>query len=146
MLCEKVLSSESMKPSKLRRHFETNHPHCSNKGLSYFESKAKRLKQSRIDSSGIVRQQSEAAVRVSFLVSWRIAKAKVPHTIAEKLIIPCAKEINRLMIGKEAENKLNILSLSDNTVQRRISLLSEDIRDQVVCELRSAGPFALQVD
>ena len=51
-----------------------------------------------------------------------------------------------MTIAKEAENKLNILSLSDNTVQHRILLLSEDIRDQVVCKLRSAGPFALQVD
>jgi len=41
---------------------------------------------------------------------------------------------------------LNALSLSDNTVQRRISLISEDVKDQVIDQLRSAGPFALQQD
>jgi len=32
------------------------------------------------------------------------------------------------MIGKEAENKLNLLSLPENTVQRRISILSKTSR------------------
>ena len=82
----------------------------------------------------------------TFVVSLRIAKTKKPHTIAEKLILPCAKDINRILIGKEAESKLNVLSLSDNTVQSRISMMSEDIKNQVIDQMKSAGPFALQLD
>ena len=46
------------------------------------------------------------------------------------------------------ESKLNILLLSDNrpTVQRRISQMSENIKNQVVDEMKSADLFALQLD
>ena len=77
-----------------------------------------------------------------FLVSLQIATAKKPHTIAEQLILPCAKDINCILIGKEAESKLNVLFLSDNTVQRRISLISKDIQNQVIDQMKSAGSFA----
>ena len=34
----------------------------------------------------------------------------------------------------------------DNTVQRRISLMSEDIKNQVIDQMKSAGSFALQLE
>ena len=43
-------------------------------------------------------------------------------------------------------SKLNILSFSINAVQHRISLMSEHIKDQVIDQVKSAGPFALQLD
>ena len=42
------------------------------------------------------------------------------------------------MIGTDAERKLNTISLSDNTVQRRILDLSEDIKNQVVGEIKES--------
>ena len=146
VLCMKVLSPESMKPSKLKRHSETKHIDCKDKDLSFFERKANCVKRSRMDSSGVFQQRNRAAVKATFVVSLRIAKAKKPHTIAEQLILPCAKDINRILIGKEAESKLNVLSVSDNTVQRSISLMSEDIQNQVIDQMKSAGSFALQLD
>ena len=130
VLCMKVLLFESMKPSKLKRHLETKHVDCKNKDLSFFMRNANRAKRSRINTSGAFQQQYRAAVEATFVVSLRIAKAKKPHTIAEQLILPCAKDINRILIGKEAESKLNILSLSDNMVQCRISMMSENIKIQ----------------
>ena len=70
---------------------------------------------------------------------------KKPHTIAKELILQCAKDINRILIGKEAENKLNIPSLSDNAVQRRILLMDEN-KDQVIDLSKSARLFALQLE
>ena len=142
----KVLSPESMKPSKLKRHLETKHTDCKDKDLLFFERKANCVKRSRMDSSGVFQQRNRASVEATFIISLRIAKAKKPHTIAEQLILPCAKDINRILIEKEAESKLNVLSLSDNTVQRRISLMSEDIKNQVIDQMKSAGSFALQLD
>ena len=146
VLCMKILSPESMKPSKLKRHLETKHTDCKDKDLSFFERKANCVKRSRMDSSGVFQQQNRAAVEATFVVSLRIAKAKKPRTIAEQLILPCAKDINRILIGKEAESKLSVLSLSDCAVQRRISVMSEDIRSQVIDQMKSAGSFALQLD
>ena len=111
-----VLSPESMKPSKLKRHLKTKHTDCKDKDLSsFFERKANCVKRSRVDCSGVFQQQNQAAVEATFVVSLRIAKAKKPHTIADQFILPCAKDINRILIGKEAESKLNALFLSDNS-------------------------------
>ena len=90
-------------------------------------------------------QRYGAAVKASFQVYLRIAKAKKPHTIAIELIQPCAKDINLILIGKKAESKLNILSPLNNTVQCRISQMSEVIKDQAIDQLTSAGPFAMQL-
>ena len=79
-------------------------------------------------------------------VSLRIAKAKMPHPIAEELILSCVKNINYISSGKEAESKLNILLFSGSTVQHTIPLMSEHIKEQVIDQVKSAGPFALQLD
>ena len=113
---------------------------------SFFKRKANCVKWSRMNASGVFQQRNQAAVEATFVVSLRIAKAKKPHTIAEQLILPCARDINRILFGKEAESKLNVLSLSDNTVHCRISMMSEDIKDQVIDHMKSAGAFALQLD
>ena len=42
------------------------------------------------------------------------------------------------MIGIDAERKLNNISLSDNTVQRRILDLSEDIKNQTVEQIKES--------
>ena len=50
------------------------------------------------------------------------------------------------MIGDEAEKKLRTLSLSDNTVQCRITEMSEDIKCQVLENIKNSPTFALQLD
>ena len=72
-----------------------------------------------------------AAVKASHIVSYNIAKVKKPNTIGEKLVLMCGKDIVCLMIGTSAEKKLNTLSLSDNTMQCRISDMSDDIALQL---------------
>ena len=91
-------------------------------------------------------QRKRAFVQAFFHVSLPIAKAKMPHTITEELIMSCVKDINCILSGKETESKLNIPSFSDNAVQHGISLMSKHIKDQVIDEVKSAGPFALQLD
>ena len=49
------------------------------------------------------------------------------------------------MIGAKAEKKLNLISLLDNSVQRRDTML-EDINAQVINDMKSGGPFSLQLD
>ena len=55
--------------------------------------------------------------------------------MGEDLIFPCIKDVVRLMIGTEAVNKLNALSISDNTVQRRIVDMADDIKSQICLQL-----------
>ena len=121
VICYKVLAAESMNPSKLKRHFEKNHKEHENKDLSFFKWKKDNLKKSRLDKTGQAHSAAKADVKALYVI-----------LIGEQLVLPCAKEIVRLMIGEEAEKKLRTLSLSDNTVQHRITEMLEDIKCQVL--------------
>ena len=43
LICNKLLTTESMKPSKLKRHFESKYNLCANKPQKYFERLLKAL-------------------------------------------------------------------------------------------------------
>lgn len=65
LICDTVLCAESMKPSKLRRHFETLHKEFQGKPLSFFQ---KRLDQFESQGAKLARlsHTSDAALRASF--------------------------------------------------------------------------------
>ncbi|KAM4749061.1 zinc finger BED domain-containing protein 5-like [Rhinophrynus dorsalis] len=148
VICTEVLLAESMKPNKLKRHFDSKHPSFASKDIQYFKYKDDGVKKSRLDTGGKYQQQNLAAVEASYLVALRIAKAKKPHTIGEDLLLPAAKDIVRVMIGAEFVKKLSAVSLSNDTVSRRIDDMSADIIDQVIQEIKSAplGIFSIQLD
>lgn len=64
----------------------------------------------------------------------RLQSKKKPHTIGETLVKPCAMKMVEIVLGNGLEKKLAAVSLSDNTVQRRISDMSVDIKNQVVSQ------------
>ena len=49
----------------------------------------------------------------------------------------------RIVLGEKYEKSLREIPLSNNTVKRRIALLSEDIKDQVVNEIKNKSVFGL---
>ena len=56
------------------------------------------------------------------------------------MVLPAAKAMIRCVFGDESVKKLNFLSMSSNTVQRRIKKMSVDILQQVIsniCRLES---------
>ena len=148
VVCLQVLAHESMKPTKLQRHLETKHPALKDKSIDLFKAKVDGAKSRRLDSSGLFQNKNLAAIEASYTDALRIAQAKKPHTIAENLIFRCIKDIVRLMIGPEAVNKLSPLSVSNNTVKRRIADMSEDILCQVIQEIKETptGLFSIQLD
>uniref|UniRef100_A0A8C5PY01 Uncharacterized protein n=1 Tax=Leptobrachium leishanense TaxID=445787 RepID=A0A8C5PY01_9ANUR len=139
VICCEVLSAESMKPNKLKRHFDSKHPSFAGRDTNYFRSKADVLKKAK---------QNVATIEASYLVARRIARAMKPHTIGEDLLLPAAKDIVRVMIGDEYVTKLNAISLSNDTVRRRLDDMSADILSQVVQEIKSAPLpiFSIQLD
>ena len=52
------------------------------------------------------------------------------------------------MLGEESVKKLNPISLSNNTVQRRVSEISTDFKEQVILEIKEAplNLFSIQLD
>ena len=120
VICNKIMSAESMKPNKMKRHFDAKHPNFAGKEVQYFKNKADGVKKNRLDFGGKYQQQNMAAIETSYLVALRIAKAKKPHTIAKELLLPATKDIVRALLGAEYVKRLNTISLSNNTVSRRI--------------------------
>ena len=59
--------------------------------------------------------------------------------IAESLILPAAKILVRNLIGEELLPKLDSVSLSNNTVKRRIEEMSVDIADQVIAGVKDSN-------
>ena len=69
------------------------------------------------------------------------------HTIIESLVLPAAKTPDRNLIGDEVAAKLDSVSLSNDTVKRRIQEMSGDIAEQVIVGVKySKSGFAIQID
>jgi len=86
---------------------------------------------------------NESAVKASFVVSLLIGKS---HTIAEDLIFPAAKAMVSEMIGEEAANSLNKITLSNDTIKKRIDGLSGNIKEQLLRRINKSDYFSLQLD
>ena len=71
-------------------------------------------------------------VTASYEIAPLVAKNKKPHTIAEELIMPAAKVLVKHVIGNKAVSKLNRVSVSNNTIQRRVTEMSTDLKGQVI--------------
>ena len=146
VICGEVFAASSMKRNILQRHLNLKHPAFSNRSKDYFERKAVAMKASRLDQTGHVQRIQEKLLEASFHVAYRIAKAKKPHTIAENLIMPCTKDIVRLLIGEDAVKKISGLPVSDNTIQRRIQAMSENIETQLVTQMMQSPMLAIALD
>lgn len=148
VLCCKVLASSALKPSKLKRHLVTHHPNFQNKDADYFKRQADSLVSSRFDSTGDQWKENTAGLKASYEVARKIAIAKKPHTIGEQLILPCCQVIISNVFGESEVQKLKKVSLSNDTMSRRIFELSENILSQVVAKIQKSmfGYFAIQLD
>ena len=107
------------------------------------------MKRSHIDRptawEGIIYSHGHA-VRASFAVAWKIARAKAPHTAGENLIKPASVEMARIMCGDAVANKFEIVSLLNDTMKRRIKELSRNILQQTIAAIRHCERFSLQLD
>ena len=96
VVCAEVLSNESFKHNKLKRHLESKHSRLVNKQRSFFEEEEQKLKRQRLDvPTNTVVMRLQQATLASYLVAWRIVRAKKPHNIGEELLNPAALDMVR---------------------------------------------------
>ncbi|KAF2346202.1 protein of unknown function DUF4371 [Trinorchestia longiramus] len=100
----------------------------------------------KLDSSSVFHQETWKLVEASYELSLLIAKAKKPYSVGETLVKPCLLSAANTVLGEEGQRKLIKISLSDNTVKRRIDELSEDIKEQVLDKIKASRFFAIQCD
>lgn len=147
VLCSETLANEALKPCKLRRHLETKHGSFASKPREFFENKLKDYQHRKkvIESTCVTGGENEKAVTASYEVSRLIATSGKPHTIGEHLILPAAKQMVSIMLGNSAK-QLNSISLSNNTVKRRINDMAENVFQQLICRVRASRFYAIQID
>ncbi|QQP53813.1 Protein ZBED8-like [Caligus rogercresseyi] len=144
--CSTVLANCSLKPAKLSHHQSNLHPNIE---LTEEDLEAKRK---RFDKQGTLptygfQPESKPMVQASFEVALKIAERKKAHTIGEELIKPCAEIMVRNVLGDKAKREISKISLSNNTVRRRIDDMAADVCNQVCQEIRASEFRAsLQLD
>ena len=121
VVCMTTLSNASIKTSLLQRHLQTNHPDKKDRHLNYFKPLGEKAKEQRLGKTEKQYQQSVGIVTASYKIALLVAKNKKPHTIAEELTMPAPKVLVQHVIGDKAVSKLNRFSVSNNTIQRRIT-------------------------
>ena len=147
VLCMKTLSNAAKKPSLLKEHFAANHADKQHKDRSYFERLGENARRHRLDQTGQYHQTKVDIVKASYEVSLLVAQNMKVHTIAETLVLPAAKTLVKNLITYEAAAKLHSVSLSNDTVKRRIQEMSGDIAEQIIAGVKDLKfGFAIQLD
>uniref|UniRef100_A0A5S6QFW0 DUF4371 domain-containing protein n=1 Tax=Trichuris muris TaxID=70415 RepID=A0A5S6QFW0_TRIMR len=147
LLCEKVFSNESMKPSRLAEHLKKIHSDKVEKDLPYFQSlRNKFQKKRRLPGmfSSLSTEQKDG-LRTSYEISLLIAKSGKPHTIGEELILPAVSAVLRTVLHQPPQNIIKKIPLSNDTVQRRIDEMAVDVED-TLCNFLRTTQFSLQLD
>ena len=117
--------------------------------MEYFKRLESNCKRQRLESTGSFQQTDQKLTEACFVISQIIARQKKPHNIGETVIKPSALAIARIAQGEKYEKRLRSIPLSDNTVKRRIALISEDIKEQIITERKDLslfGLFFIQID
>ena len=145
--CGVTLTNDSMKKVKLLHHQKSKHPSSVGKDREFFERKKKTQPVKLFDfvkkmSTGTANAKT---LKPSYLVSEILAKVGAPQVYGEKLIKPamlaCASEV----LGKDAASALNIISLSNDTITRRLDEMVGFVENKIVEILRKTR-FSLYTD
>uniref|UniRef100_A0A3P9L4Q1 DUF4371 domain-containing protein n=1 Tax=Oryzias latipes TaxID=8090 RepID=A0A3P9L4Q1_ORYLA len=148
VLCYETLANEAMKPAKLKRHLETKHKEYQGKHIGFFERKRDELKKHMMKETSQFFPPGEnaKATEASYKVPLLIAKAGKPHSIGENLVKPAAKVMANILFGGKAGDEINRIPLSNDTVQRGIKAMAENVEHQLVTHLHQSQFFSLQLD
>ncbi|KAK7886953.1 hypothetical protein WMY93_026574 [Mugilogobius chulae] len=90
--------------------------------------------------------ENAKATEASYKVALLIAKTGKPHSIGETLVKPAAKVMANIMLGKKASDDMDKVPLSNDTVQRRITSMAENVQEQLMTRLRQSPFYSLQLD
>ena len=144
LICGSLFSNEAMKPSRLKDHLTRLHSCKLN--ADFKKIKADWEKQRNIKAFFAKRDiRLENGLTASYNISLMIARTGTPHTIGEKLILPCVKEVIETVMCQSSTPVLSTVPLSNDTVQGRIDEMGDDVESQLV-QILSKTDHALQID
>ena len=85
-------------------------------------------------------------MEASFEIALQIAKQKKPHIIGKTHIKPCIIRTVSLLFDESSAKKVQQVSASNDTVKRRILIMSTDVKEQIIQEIKASPFFAFQLD
>ena len=93
-------------------------------------------------------KDTTGGLKAFYEVLQKIAAAKKLHNIGDQLTLPCCKDIISNVLESFELQKPKHVSLSNNTISRRITELSDNILSQVVSKIQNSmfNFFAMQTD
>ena len=138
LICHATLTNDSMRPSQLRKHFETMHKDKMDKPLIYFKNLRENFHNRNTIDNIVVRNtvKTEAELLASYHISQLIARAGKPHNIGESLIISAVSVVISTVMKQNAIEIIKCIPLSNSTVSRRIDEMVEDVEMQLVAKLQ----------
>ena len=74
----------------------------------------------------------EKAQLASYEVAEIIALKSKSHVLAKSEILSACKKMAKIMLGDKAEQEISKIPLSNNTIQKRILALSDNIEESVI--------------
>ena len=89
-------------------------------------------------------KNSDDGLKASYNSSLLIAIAGKPHTTGE-LIQPAVKEVIKTVLHKSPEQVIKSIPLSDNSVQRRVDKMAENV-EETPSKMLMTTEFSLQLD
>ena len=148
VFCQVIYHNSSMEKYKLKRHRDTKHSEHKNKSATFFKQQTRQyaLQQQRFEQLMVARSDQPLVI-TSLKIAHVLMSQMKPFTLAESVAKPCleivAQEIHG---GTMAVTKVQKLALSDNTMQRRCSLIAASLKEIFLAKLRLAPCFGLQLD
>ena len=131
MTCHAILGNASLKPSLLKTHQERSHSGLK-ETLPFLKIKRARYGQrGALPTMGVVPLR-RPLLHASYQVALQCAHTKVPYTMVEKLVKPCAIKMVELVLGKDAARNLAKVSLSNDVISSRVMEVSSDVLDQII--------------
>lgn len=68
------------------------------------------------------------------------------YTIGEELILPAAKDIVTCMLGEPSAKQLDMISLSNDTVRRRIESMALNVKEKLIDQVKNSDFFSIQLE
>ena len=100
IFCFQVLSNEALKPSKLKRHFESKHSKYADKSLNYSKRKYEGLFRNKSTlHSHCSGEENTKAAEASYGVALLIVQVGKDHTNGETLVKPALGKVINIALG-----------------------------------------------
>jgi len=145
-------SASVLKKYNLERHFNSGHADLVNKypmdsdlRRDFIAKKEKGMISQQSLFSKVV-DHNRSTVVASYEIALLLAKKKKPFTDGEEIVKPVLDIAARMLGDKKMEAKFKEISLSNNTMTRRIEELANDISEQIGFHASNCKFFSLAMD